>query len=713
MADDVNVVRNPDFAGGKAEPRGWSWTSDSACRWTRAPGPGTGGTSVMTIESGREGGTAGWSQIVKCRRNAYYRVEATVSCDLTGPDERAGVVLSVEPIGEDGVVGARLATPGVHRTRAAVVIRTYFKMPDGVRRLRMAVGVEGAAGVARIHHVRCIRILEPDEESHVLAVPPPPLAVPPPMSAESVCVCSATADDRPLTRILRVACGERDVDTVAPPGFTPARVRADAVLMPDDKPPRALRSIAALVRLAADRIVVVSLPALAKLAGDAVRVRTIVQPDDPIHAKVVRADFATRGFALDDTFAYAWSGGAIGSFAQRQFVTTPAFKALCRRHDLLTILVSMCDQDRTSDKPICLYRATRHGGLFVLDLDPVEAPASTAGEPNLAVHLLLSILGRQQDTLGQYVVPFERVEQLRVTLRESAVRFREITVHDADAPVEEVTEQLVTIGHEDTGYGLPLAPKPVILVRSGLTSGDVESVYGAWAWFKQFVRMAPHRCPYADTLASRYRFAWLPLLADWDMRTGFRRTARPHEKPIELDLHGGSVALLVDIVSEPVNRVRVMVPTGDGAYERYGVWLHELAAAFPSGRHIGLTVGDGVAFTDHSDVAWRLVGHDVRVAVEPASFRDDIHRAVRGAGGEVVRLEVPGCDADFTARSIERTGLTATLLEHVIGLQYGVVAVNRWDTPAQLNGFPPIAPGRALIVPSDDPMLQKGATQAG
>ena len=79
----------------------------------------------------------------------------------------------------------------------------------------------------------------------------------------------------------------------------------------------------------------------------------------------------------------------------------------------------------------------------------------------------------------------------------------------------------------------------------------------------------------------------------------------------------------------------------------------------------------------------------------------------------MIRLEIPSSDADYTAHSIQRTDLVATLLEQTIGLQFGLLAVNRSATPVTFNGFSPVAPGEALIIDQRDPMLRVDASQAG
>jgi hypothetical protein len=373
----------------------------------------------------------------------------------------------------------------------------------------------------------------------------------------------------------------------------------------------------------------------------------------------------------------------------------------------------VCDQDATSDRPIALYKKTPGGGLYVLDIEPCEAEPSTFGEPALAMHLLLSVLGQSQHGLGQYTVPEDTEAEFRDTIREMDVRFGPFVVHDADLPSDEITEQLVTIGREDASFGSPLKPKPVILVRSGLTTGDVESAYGALLWFKQLVRMEPHLCPYAEALGSQFRLAWIPLAAPWVSRCGWQRPRSTPRIETTISLDQAQVALLVDVATCPTNEVGVVLPSHEGVYLRYAEWLPRLAAAFRPGQYFLPAVPDREPFHDRDLVEWRFMQHEVQIIVDPDAFAGQAHRDVLAAGGQVVRIEVPGHDADFAAHSIQRTDLAATLLEQVIGLHYGLIAVNRQPSTVHFDRFPPVASGEALVIDRCDRMLQADASQAG
>lgn len=762
MSQNVNRIHNADFSRGRGTPARWTWNAGTGpARWERglqgltldpADAADAGSSGITIVTEGRDA-TAHWSQIVVCKPKQFYRIEATVTCDLSAAHEaltegEAGFVLSAQPMIDERPVGEAWVTPGVVRASKPLAVRTYCQVSEGVRRLRVAIGVVHAEGRVCIHHVRFIEILEPDAESHVMAIPPPPHTLPAPRVVRTVCVCSATASKRPLTHRLAAYFGaapEPRASARALPGeLQKAALKSDALILPDAQLPSSIRSIAGLIKLAGDRIVVVSLPALSRLAGDALSLRRIEQADDPIHAQVVHANYATRGFALHDTFPYAWAGRTSGSFVQNQFRKTGAMKAFCRKHGFVTLLVSMCDQDATSERPICLHKETPGGGLFVLDIEPAEAESSTFSETTLAMYLLLGILGQPQSGLGQYVSPVRTQPELTCLMRDMADRFEPFVVHDSGLPAEEVAEQIVTVGAEDRSFGLAIQPKPVILIRSGLTPGDAESVYGALLWFKQFVRMVPHTCPYAKMLASRFRLVWVPAVAPWCARDGWRRSpcgtgfptgrpvgrarrgrsAAPDDLTLEILTNGGHsppnhYAALIDIVSRPIHRTRVVLPSEDGAYGRYAEWLPQLEAAFPAGRHLTFGVPDREGFGDGDSRAWRRAESRVEVVVDhkaagrSGAFGDGVHREVMAAGGALVRIEIPGNDADFAAQSIQRTDVAATLLEHVIGLQFGLIGVNRQSGRVKLAAFPPIGPGEALMIDRNDPMLRIGASRTG
>jgi hypothetical protein len=451
--------------------------------------------------------------------------------------------------------------------------------------------------------------------------------------------------------------------------------------------------------------VVISLSAFHKLAGPKLRLRRIDQPDDPMHAKVTYSNFATLGLALVDVFPFAEAGRKPGGFAQNQFRKTPELTAFCKKHGYTTVLTSVCHTDAATGHPICLLKPTLGGVVVVLDLGPLEATPSTFAEPAPGWHLLLSILGRSAPGLGQFIVPVRTLTALRELIREMGARNGGFVVSDEDVPAEKIQTQLVTIGGEDQSYGLPLKPRPVILVRSGLLGGDVESVYAAMHWFKSLVRPPPHACPYADALTSRFRLAWVPCSANWEVRDGWQRSAAPPQIPTDLELDDAPIAALVDIVSVPNNSHRVLFAKRGAIFARTASLLGPMQATFGPATSLAHTVPTGGAFTDAFARAWRGEHADPGVFVAPSEFRDNIHAQVLDAGGDVLRIEIPGDDRDFVNHSIARTGQAATLLEQIVGLCYGVIAVNRTNRPQVLDGFPPVAPGQAVVIGANERAL--------
>ena len=108
-----------------------------------------------------------------------------------------------------------------------------------------------------------------------------------------------------------------------------------------------------------------------------------------------------------------------------------------------------------------------------------------------------------------------------------------------------------------------------------------------------------------------------------------------------------------------------------------------------------------------------MVTNDVHIVSDKDSFTDRIHTDALASGAQVLRIEIPGDDADFAAQSIHRIDLTATLIEQVVGMQYGLIAVNRSTTPVPMDGFAPTQPGEALIIEPDSEALKSTRARVG
>lgn len=709
MPRNVNRIRNADFRLGNPAPRHWTWTTSSpAARGERAPEPSGG----LSIHHPSTRGLSRLEQSVACRPGRYYRVEAEVSCDLRG-GENAGLLLTLR--GDDAALD--LCSAPVLRSTRPIVLRAYLEAPQGVAVVSVGVAIRHARGRAVVHRVRFIPILEPEEEAHAMAILPPVSAHPAPRGVRTACIVSAHHGDRPLSTCLRLVLGEKSVTPADPGGAIPDA--PDALIFPDDAPPRELRSLAALLALAERKIVLVSLPALAALSRGVLRVRVVEQDDDPIHARVVYSTWATAGFALHDCFPHAWAGRAAGSFVQRQFRPSPSRAAFLKRHRLTVLLDSMCDRDSTSHQPVALFRAFPRGALFVVDLHPLETAPSTFNEPTITLHLLKALLGLAHPGLGQYTVPARTAAQLRRTLHDFADRFPAVAVHDERDTQTDDQPVLVTVGGDDEAFGLPLRPKPLILLRTGLTGGEAESVYSAWPWIKQLLRPPPHPCGYAETLARRFRFAWVPTAAPWHVREGWSarplnaaaasdparngRAARGEAVEMTLDLADAALGALIDVTTTDRSTARVAVPDEAGAHRRILDHLSTLAAlAFPAPVH-AFAPQDDAPFSDRDRYAWREITPRVEVVRDRFAFRERIHRDAQRGGAALVRIELPRSESDFVAHSIHRTALGAALIELTVGLVHGTLAVNRGLREVALLGIPPLPPGETWMRPNREP----------
>ncbi|MGB0717208.1 MAG: hypothetical protein ACPGXK_15120, partial [Phycisphaerae bacterium] len=583
MAQTVNKIKNPDFGQGKSEPRNWTWSTDNgsvqAYRAKDSMGKDRGETFRGIRLLAEKRGTGLLEQSFRVRKDEHYRIEADVFCALAAADD-AGFKMTVTFTDEDDDVLDTFETSYLQSVDRIRTLRAYLDVPPGAKTFHMSLGLHNAEGRASIEDIRVMRILELDLDGHALSVPPPPHQYKVSRVAETVTVCSEDADGRPLTELLQRYFGSEAVSTLAPSALRGGAVESDALFLPDSKIPGSIKSMPALLRLAEERIVVISLPAFQSLAEKDISIRTITQSDDPIHARIAYGDHMTHGFALNDVFPFAWRGKSRENFRQRQFSKISSLKEFCKKRGFEVFLDSMCDKDTTSEKPIGLFRLTERGALYVLDIEPVEVESSLFGEVNLAAHLLLAILGQTVSGLGQYSVPYENEGRLRGSMRDMSVRFSPVNTHDADLPEDEIREQLVTVGDVKQTFGLPVKTRDAIIIRSGLNVSDMESVYGPLLWLKQLVRMVPHECPYADAISSRYRIAWMPSVAPFMPRYGFDAAGDVPAAPIEIDTEDSGVAAMIDVVSVPSENIRVILATDDDRFARYQHFFPKLTASF-------------------------------------------------------------------------------------------------------------------------------------
>lgn len=696
MPDDLNLIRNATLTEGARSPRGWRWSTDNdEISWSRCE-VADGAKGEIVIESATQEGTGVFSQRVRCNAGYWYRIEAVVTCDCSGDDERAGAAIWVEPVVGREPTGREVHLTGVLRTAGPTTLRAYYRAPDKNTSTEIRIGLCGARGSMTVHSVLVIPTAEPEVTSHPMALPPPPHAYPAPKIARRVCVCGDTDEGGPLVAILETCYGVQAVTyrRFRDPGV--ASLACDALIITGDRPPTGVRSLSALTRLAADRLVVVSLPAFVKIAGRGLMVRTIDQPDDPLCAQVSRANFITRGFALLDVFPWATTAADPRVHRQHHLRKGAAMTALCKQHGFEIVLRSATDADATSDHPICLYQPIAGGGIIVCDTSPVETLSSTAEESNIAAFVLLNMLGADQASLGQYTVPCERQDHWHSLLKEFAIRYPMFQVTDGEG-----RPTIVELGTTQGPMATAHDRRPLILIRTGLRGDDLAGVYGTLFYLKQLVRPDPYETPYARALFGRFRVAWIPMLVPWqgrhwsDLPAG---TSSLNQRPFDWD----NVGAVIDITNSRLREVRVVREHDEPALAGYADQLAKLAKRFSAGRYFYRAGETRQSHGRRDSLSWRWEKFTPSVAVQPELFDSGFHRSAAAQGADLIRIELPDSNTDFTCNSIWRTDLAATMLEHVIGLQFGLLAMNRRAKPVRYPGYPPIAPGQALEVDAQD-----------
>jgi len=694
VPDALNLVSNCRFTEGLRQPRHWRWIAqDESCTWQRLPAENGNPPGMQIAVSGtsprsrRENNVwYAWSQRVRAAGEQFYRVEALFSLgDSSGspPPPASGIVLSVQPLRGSVPLGECLETPAA--LAASGTLRAFFQTPPRADGMELRLGVRGPSPILVVREVLVLPVLEPEFRSHPAAIPTPSYACPPPQTVRTIGLCGEVDENRPLIQALRARFGRSAVRVLDDDALRPGNARSspattcDAILILRT-PPAALCRMTALRSLAKDRLVVIGLPGLARAARGAVEVRTVRQKDDLLCATVHESNFITRGFALRDCFPFAWRGlyGADPRvFVHNQIRPTRAFAAFCRRHGFSVLLRSETDSDASSDRPLSLFAGTPKGGLLVLDLEPVDAPPSTQSEPNIVLHLLLNALGADSVTLGQYTVPAWTHREFWEQLLDLEQRFDSYgaAFENLAAPYAEALRPRWHIGRPAQPPGLPAVRQPVILIRTGLSGGDTDGVYGVMHWIKSLLRPVPHACPYAAELVSRFRLVWQCISAPWPRDVGWLppQPGLPVAEPPDLD----RLAMVIDITNSSTHTLRIAMPRTSRLRRRVALGLPALWKAAFAERYFGWFPADGRSLADQRHYGWRYDQLVPEVTAESAPFDTPFHRSAAAAGAELVRLETPSSPADFLCNSILRTDRVATLTELLIGLHGGLLLANR------------------------------------
>ncbi len=646
----------------------------------------------MSIQTDRKNTVAFFSQKMRCKAEHWYRFETDVSASFVGSDRHSGANLWVRPVIDDQPADDHVRLAGTLCTSDVLTLRGSFKTPPGTRAIIIEVGLSDATGRMTIHDVFATELIEPDQACHPMALPPPSRTLPAPRKIKRLAICSDDDSFAPLSSILSKRFGPKFTTTTDRKNWRAEESNVDALIFPDEKPPTGIRSLKSLLDLASRQAVVISTSAFTAIVGDGLKVRTIEQDDDPLCAKIAWGDYMTRGFALHDVFPFAHRGEQPRSQVQRHFRKGPALTKLLRQHGFVAVLESMTDSESTSDVPMCLYKSIPGGGLTVIDMEPMAESPTSADEPNIAVYLLLNILGVEQTGLGQYVSPLESEQEWHELLRDFTPRYYVFKHH---GKTRENT--VIQVGEDDETIGLPMMRRQAILIRTGIRGDDFAGIYGTMFFLKHLVRLdPPNETPYAHALTGKFRLVWIPLCNPWQP-SGWQESLAD-EQVFEGDFDPGELSTIIDITDSDTQRLRVLYDHRDDDFDRQADMIRGLAGKFSSGRFFCRQGSDDTPVTRHDDRNWRTLAVKPDVMVDTNVFDTPLHASARSAGARLIRIEIPGSNQDLACNSIWRTDMVATTLEHVLGLQYGLIAMNRRGKPIAFGDHPPIKPGQCVIV---------------
>ncbi len=690
MPDRFNRLKNADFADGAKRPRNWNFTAEDTVEWTFADEE-DGVTRAVVVRNGGPAADGYFSQLVRCKPDHWYRIETVVTSRCDG---HGGAATFVVPRRSDREWGDPVCLAVVSRTLGPATLRAYYHAPSDAKSFELRVGMFDASGELTLHSALVIPNIEPEVRGNPLAVPPPPYTYPTPRRVRRVCVCDDVAEERPLVALLRRRFGRGAIEHRRSAGTRPTALKSDALIIAGSKPPARVRSLSGLERLAEQQLVIVSLDAFAEIAACGLTMRTIEQADDPICAKIAFANFITRGFALNDVAPWASTTGDARVYRQRHYRRGATLNRLMKEHGFVAILVSETDSESTSDHPICLYKEIAGGGIIVFDTDPIETLPTTRDEANLPAFALLNMLGTDQVAAGQYTVPADSEKEWNNALKELSLRLPLFHLTGTDRH-----DLLVEVGGGASQNALPAPERPMILIRSGLRGDDFAGLYGCVQYLKNLVRPGPHANPYLARLLQRYRLAWVPLSAPFQP-SGWDESLFASAAEVDGAFESDSIAAVIDVTTSPVQQLRIVYARAGAAFDRHAGLLGSLASAFSSGRYTYRAVGEGEHLARRDALAWRRAQLSPVVCVDQSVFDTSLHAGASVARANLIRIEVPGMGGDFVSNSIWRTDLVATTLEHVVGVHYGVLAMNRGSSRVAFGDHPPLGPGDIIDIPS-------------
>ena len=320
-----------------------------------------------------------------------------------------------------------------------------------------------------------------------------------------------------------------------------------------------------------------------------------------------------------------------------------------------------------------LARRRPRGCISVMDLQPI---GSAAGElANLPWLLLLNALGAESVSLGQFCVPQFDYRRLCDMIEQFAHRFR--NSNGANLRVERLRDRRIVLVSD----GLAGDNRPTVLIRTGLTGLDWPGLYGVLLWIRNLLRPVPYPCRYAPALLRARRIVWVPV-ADpqrWAM-PALSPSCQADPADSELIRRYSPLAAVIDVTATSRHHLGVLIPRQGPRYRKYAMSLRTLARQLAPHGMVHVAPPAGGSWSDRTSLSLRRVSLEPELSCCSRLLQDPYYRAAQAARAELIRVELPAAGEISSSHSIWLTDRAAAIVEHLVGLQIGLVAVNHHAT---------------------------------
>jgi len=719
-----NLLSNPSLDEGAESPAAWEWVVISGRPvWVFDFEEKFGGVrSVKVLQDvGKVHGE--FSQTVPCRPSARYRLRARVRTAVEGTGDESGANLSLRSL-KGGIEIHRLGLRPFFVGRADWTLwTTDYVTPDGADALAVSFDMRNSSGVAWFDALELFEAPEPLASS----VDPPeiPASVAAFPRARSVRILF---DEEPrffVNEVLAPLVG-RGFLAKGPAVASASQIAEDAVIFWDAKSASDV-GFDGIARLAKGKVVILAPEALEGAVGrggiKAVKIEdALVAPC----ARIEKESFLTAGLRKGDVIPW-WSDPAdTGRFYQTQIAAEPSFLVGL---GFEVVAASRCADAAADGRPVVLCRpAESGGGIFVMDLEPLNSRPRYTADANLVCLILSNALGRRQISLGAYVVPAFDYDRFSKSLRALAEKHPGLDLSEEGRTAEDRPIYSVSVGPADA---------PVFFVDAGIHPYEWAPCFGSILYAARIADEYARGLPWARALLKSLRLKCLPVYAPdgwesaargvrgvnlnrnfplyWDEYKGADKGPAPLSEPetrtVARILQRDNVIAGVSWHETSANTNWVGMPGFTGRYARYARAVPAMFRQFIDGSHFYWQASTWTQVTDPRNFQYHYMDsypylRDYSASREPY----EVHYG-HSLGIDSFLVEQYGNSEMYYSATPQRTDMTGRILEMLFGLEVGLVCRNHGSNaveasiPLVANG----AAGDAVIYSNDGAVLERRA----